>query len=76
MRPSFTWSASPEAVSYTLVVSQYANLSSPVINVTTLTAGYSPMKDLPAGKKLYWHVRANGANPSPWSTTCSFTSTA
>jgi hypothetical protein len=74
LRPSFTWTTSEGAASYTLVVSPYANLSSPLLNVTTSLAFYMPVKDLPAAKQLYWRVQANGLNgPSIWTDTWNFT---
>jgi hypothetical protein len=66
LRPTFTWESSPDATSYTVVVSIYANFSYPLINVTVKDTRYTPTKNLPANKKLYWRVRANGANPSAW----------
>lgn len=73
LRPPFSWSASPGATSYTLVVSTYANLSYPKLNVTVKGTSYQPTANLPAGKLLYWRVRANGANPSAWSPTLKLT---
>ncbi|HMD89948.1 MAG TPA: hypothetical protein VKF38_12370, partial [Anaerolineaceae bacterium] len=74
LRPSFNWSAPDGATSYTLQVSPNSNLSSPVLNVTVSTSPYTSTVDLPAGKLLYWQVRANGPNgPSLWSTSSSFT---
>ena len=69
LRPTFSWSASSGASSYTLVVSSSSSYSSPLINTTinnSLTS-YTPSKDLSAGKKLYARIMANGANPSAWS---------
>jgi Zn-dependent metalloprotease len=66
LRPTFEWGSSPDAASYTLVVSPYANYSSPLVNLTISDTRYIPTKNLPANKKLYWRVRANGANPSAW----------
>jgi hypothetical protein len=73
LRPGFEWSVSPDAVSYTLVVSAYSNYSSPLLNVTVNGTSFTPTKNLPVNKKLYWRVRANGTNPSAW-TASTFTS--
>jgi hypothetical protein len=73
LRPGFEWSISPDAVSYTLVVSAYSNYSSPLLNVTVNGTRFTPNKNLPVNKKLYWRVRANGTNPSAW-TASTFTS--
>jgi predicted phage tail protein len=74
LRPTFSWSSSAGAVNYSLVVSTYANLSTPVINIKTTGTSYTPTADLPAGKVLYWRVMANGVNPSAWSTINTITS--
>jgi hypothetical protein len=37
-----------------------------LINITQTATSYSSTTDLPVGVKLYWRVRANGANPSAW----------
>jgi hypothetical protein len=75
-RPKFEWvEADAGGVSnYTLQVSAYANMSSPVVNVSVVPMSYVPVKDLPQGKVLYWRVKANGANPSDWSEVWSFKS--
>jgi hypothetical protein len=73
LRPSFNWQAVPGAVSYTLQISRYANLSYPIVNGAIKTASYSPGFNLPAGKLLYWRVRVNGVmGSSLWTETRSF----
>jgi hypothetical protein len=72
-RPVFSWNGPPDANSYTIVVSTSSSLTSPIINKTSTTTSYTPTSNLPSGKILYWHVRANGANGSSlWSSTWSF----
>jgi hypothetical protein len=66
LRPTFEWSSSPDAASYTLVVSTLPDYTSPLINITQAATSYAQMTDLPVGVKLYWRVCANGANPSAW----------
>jgi hypothetical protein len=66
LRPVFEWSSSPGATNYTLVVSTLADFTTPLINITQPATSYTPSVDLPAGAKLYWRVRAEGANPSAW----------
>jgi Zn-dependent metalloprotease len=73
LRPTFQWSSSPDATSYTLVISRYANFSSPLVNTTVNGTRYTPTKNLPANRRIYWRVRANGDNPSAWSSSGSFT---
>ncbi|MBI3159429.1 MAG: hypothetical protein HYZ26_07510, partial [Chloroflexi bacterium] len=63
------------AASYTIQVSRYANLSSPLISVTVTGSAYVSTKDLTPGVTLYWRVRTNGTyGPSVWTETRSFTS--
>jgi hypothetical protein len=66
LRPAFEWSSSTGATGYTLVVSTLADFTTPLINITQPATSYTPSVDLPAGAKLYWRVRAEGANPSAW----------
>jgi hypothetical protein len=73
LKPTFNWSTSPGATSYTIILSANSNLSSPVVKATTQSTSYTPGVNLPAGKVLYWRVAANGANgPSLWSDTWRF----
>jgi glucose/arabinose dehydrogenase len=74
LRPTLDWQDVPGAGSYSLQVSPYANLGSPLIYVTLGTSAYTPAANLPAARLLYWRVRANGLNgPSLWSEVRSFT---
>ncbi len=73
LKPLFNWNGSGGASSYTIVISTSSTLSSQAVNTTLATTSYTPTTNLPAGKVLYWHVRANGVNgPSLWSSTWSF----
>jgi Zn-dependent metalloprotease len=72
LRPTFTWAPSPYATSYTLMISTFSDFSSPLVNVTINTTSYLPSANLPPGTVIYWRVKANGTNPSLWSTS-SFT---
>jgi hypothetical protein len=73
LKPTFNWNSSPGAASYTIVISAYSNLSAPLIIATTQSTTYTPGANLPAGKVLYWRVKANGNNgPSLWSDTWGF----
>jgi hypothetical protein len=69
LRPIFSWSSTPEAVSYTISVSTKSDLTDPIITAYVDVTSYNCKFDLPEGKKLYWRVKADGANPSLWSTT-------
>ncbi|MGF1637001.1 MAG: chitobiase/beta-hexosaminidase C-terminal domain-containing protein [Cyclobacteriaceae bacterium] len=57
--PAFTWGASSDAVSYSLVVSTSASYANPVINVTGLTStSYTPSTGLAGNTLYYWRVTA------------------
>jgi hypothetical protein len=66
LRPTLRWSTAPYAVSYTLVVSSFADFSSPLVSVTIPDTSYVPAVNLPAASLIYWRVMANGKNPSLW----------
>jgi hypothetical protein len=67
LRPTFGWSSSQHAASYTIVVSSFSDYSSPLVNVTTSATSYVPTVNLPPGTLIYWRVMANGTHPSLWS---------
>ena len=72
-RPVFDWDDVVGATGYKLVISKYANLSSPLKSLSVVDSQFLPPFDLPAKTKLYWRVQATGPNgPSVWSTTRSF----
>ncbi len=66
-RPTFKWNTVPRAKSYSLQVSTSSKFSSSLVNTTLTAPTYTPTSDLPHGATLYWHVKANGINPSNWS---------
>jgi hypothetical protein len=47
LRPIFQWSSSPQAVSYTIVISTYSNFSLPLVNLTVNSTEYLPTTNLP-----------------------------
>jgi M6 family metalloprotease-like protein len=72
IRPTFDWSDTSGASSYSLQVSKNNNFTLLVINAT-ISGGsksqYTPQANLPTNTILYWRVKANGPNgPSLWST--------
>jgi hypothetical protein len=67
LRPQFDWEDIPGATGYTIVISKYANYSSPLINVTVGGSAYAPTNDVYRNLTNYWRVRANGTNTSAWS---------
>jgi Right handed beta helix region len=67
-QPTFEWSEIGEAASYTIQISKNSTFSQLVTNATVTAATYTPTAYLPAGKTLYWRVRAKlAAGFSPWS---------
>lgn len=61
--PTFGWGSSNGAASYTLTISQNADLSSPVFNQNVgNTTMYKTNLNLQSGIKYYWKVRATNAN--------------
>lgn len=72
-RPNFDWddpnTIAPAALTYTLQIGRDANFASLVGTYTTPNniTSFTPMVDLPANSLLYWRVKANGANPSQYS---------
>jgi Tol biopolymer transport system component/Leucine-rich repeat (LRR) protein len=66
-RPQFTWSEVQGASDYTIQISIYSKFGETLINARITGASYTPTKDLPKNKTIYWRVRANGPNgPSLW----------
>lgn len=64
-QPTFTWSESRGAESYTLTVSKNKDLSDPVIMEEGLTElSYTPDNSLDIGERYYWSVTAVNANGS------------
>jgi hypothetical protein len=73
LQPTFRWDAVAGATGYTLQVSKYANLASPVINKVVSGTVYNHSANLAAGT-YYWRVAANGAfGPGEWSEVRTFT---
>lgn len=72
-RPTFDWDAVPGASEYVLQVSASENFGRLLINVTTRKTLYFPTRDLPAGKLLFWRVRAKSAVVrGPWTVPSAF----
>ncbi|MFT3894171.1 MAG: hypothetical protein QM730_21275 [Anaerolineales bacterium] len=76
LRPTFSWNdpnGAPLPTSYTIQIAAVSNFSTLLTSGSPTTNNFTPSINLPAGKLLYWRVRANGINgPSLW-TTGSFT---
>jgi hypothetical protein len=70
LRPSFDWDDATglgTITGYTIQVSTSPNFSTFLVNSSTMNSAYTLLKDLPAGKTIYWRVKVNGANgPSAW----------
>jgi Zn-dependent metalloprotease len=72
-RPALDWSDVPGATSYTLQVAKNYTFTTLLLTSTATRSDYVPALDLPRATLLYWRVRANGANMSPYSAPFSFT---
>ncbi len=76
-RPEIRWSAVPNASSFTIQLSRYANFSSLLTSATVSTNVFYTNVTLPAGVLIYYRVRANAASgsfgPSGWMTPTPFT---
>ena len=74
--PVFDWedASGPGTITnYTIQVSTSPTFGTLLVSSTTVSSTYTPIKNLPAGKTIYWRVKVNGANgPSAWSTVFSF----
>jgi beta-lactamase superfamily II metal-dependent hydrolase len=57
-RPNFDWDDIPGASQYILQVSTLNTFGSLLLNVTVNGSNYSPSRDLPQVKPLYWRVAA------------------
>ena len=69
-QPTFRWSPTLGARSYTLQIAQDRSFGDPIVSVVTASSGYTSAATLPADTALYWRVRANdeigtGLNWSP-----------
>jgi hypothetical protein len=76
-RPDFDWGDSIGATGYTIQIAKNISFISTSIALTASTTGvtaskYTPTIDLPRNMTLYWRVKANGTNPSIYSTSRSF----
>jgi hypothetical protein len=73
-QPTFSWQSARSAANYTLVISADSTFADPIQTVTTDSTSYTMTSTLPAGKTLYWRVRANDlSNNLNWSATQTFT---
>lgn len=66
--PTMTWTASPGASGYDLVISNSPNLDSPVVSLTGVSGVSHTVGPLEPLRAYYWSVRArSSAGDSPWS---------
>ena len=74
--PTFTWTPTTGATSYSIQVSRNASFTLLVVSKTVYMATYSHTSNLLLNTVYYWRVRINGPyGPSPWSATYQFTTT-
>ncbi|MHA4806887.1 chitobiase/beta-hexosaminidase C-terminal domain-containing protein [Flavitalea flava] len=63
--PAFSWAASTNAASYSLVVSTSASYTSPVINISNIySTSYTPGTALAGNTQYYWKVTATNTTAS------------
>jgi subtilisin family serine protease/subtilisin-like proprotein convertase family protein len=55
-QPTFSWTSSAQASSYTLTVDDNPDFSSPVYTATVTGTSHVPTSSLPSGAVLYWRV--------------------
>ena len=76
LTPTFDWNDVTDATSYTILVDNASNFSSPEINASPTTSTYTPASDLAAGT-YYWKVLAtNSSGSSAYSAAWTVTLTA
>lgn len=63
LTPTFDWNDVADATSYTILVDNASNFSSPEINVSPTTSTYTPASNLAAGT-YYWKVLATNSSGS------------
>ncbi len=62
--PTLSWNRVDGATGYDVQVSTAADLSSPLVNVSTTNAAYVPTAQLPGDTELFWQVRARFSTTS------------
>jgi hypothetical protein len=73
-QPTFKWLSAQAAANYTLEISADPTFANPIQTVQTDNTSYTGSTTLPAGKTLYWRVRANDlSNNLNWSANQTFT---
>jgi hypothetical protein len=73
-QPTFSWDSAQSAVNYTLEISADKTFANPIQTLWTDNTSYTSTSTLPAGKTLYWRVRANDiSNNLNWSPAQIFT---
>ncbi|MGB8213567.1 MAG: hypothetical protein WCE68_08415 [Anaerolineales bacterium] len=67
-RPTFLWTAVPDATGYNIEIARNTNFSALVEIAYAASPTFTPKVDLPAKSSLYWRVQSLGLNgPSAWS---------
>ena len=61
LQPVFTWSAVPQAVSYTIQIASDSGFTTIIDTATTSEPTYTALSELPSNTRLYWRVTANNA---------------
>lgn len=71
--PGFSWTAQGQSTEYTFVLSEKADLSSPLVNTTTAKTSFQTTTALKAGTTYFWQVKATKPVAGTESSVFSFT---
>jgi hypothetical protein len=69
---AFSWSPFKETIEYQFVLSENADLSSPLVNAAVKTTAYQFTGTAKCNKTYFWRVMATKPAPSEWSAVFSF----
>jgi hypothetical protein len=69
---AFSWSPFKETIEYQFVLSENADLSSPLVSTAVKTTAYQFTGTAKCNKTYFWRVMANKPAPSEWSAVFSF----
>jgi photosystem II stability/assembly factor-like uncharacterized protein len=72
-KPSFSWSPVSGATKYRFVLANNAQLTAPLVDITTTNTAYAVTTDLAYGETYYWAVRSVDPVEGSWSAISNFT---
>jgi len=71
-KPSFSWSPVSSATKYRFVLANNAELTAPLVDITTASTAYAVTTDLAYGETYYWAVRSIEPIEGSWSAIANF----